>query len=115
MAATYDHVQRAPLFVLLLAIGLLEAGAAVAVDILAVRAGLGASAATLFVLAACFAHLRVRDAGEHLDVRFGPLRLFGKRIAYRDMRSVEPARSDFLDGWGIHGLPGRGWIYNIWG
>ena len=28
---------------------------------------------------------------------------------------VESGRSSWIDGWGIHWLPGRGWAYNLWG
>ena len=41
--------------------------------------------------------------------------MFRKRITYADMTAVEPDRSAFLDGWGIHYMPGKGWIYNLWG
>ncbi len=29
--------------------------------------------------------------------------------------AVSAARSNWLDGWGIHYFPGRGIIYNLWG
>lgn len=68
-----------------------------------------------FLMGLSFAHLSVRDCGEALEVRYGPLPLFRKRIPYADMRRVEKTRSDILDGGGIHYVPGRGWIYNLWG
>ena len=37
------------------------------------------------------------------------------RVRYADVETVEPARSNFLDGWGIHGFPGRGTIWNVHG
>jgi len=59
--------------------------------------------------------LTVEDRGDHLLVRFGPLPLLQKRIAYSEITSVEASRSDLLDGWGVHYVPGRGTIYNLWG
>lgn len=114
-AQCYDHVQRAPLHLLLLALALGEGTAALLVHDPLVRAALGAAAIAVAVIACSFRYLRVRDAGDHLEVRFGPLPIFVKRIDYRELRSVEPARSGWIDGWGIHYTLGRGWIYNLWG
>lgn len=73
-------------------------------------------AACLMVLAGlCFKTLTVRDEGEQLAVRFGPLRLFRTRIPYSKITAANPARSSVMDGWGIHWMPGRGWTYNLWG
>jgi hypothetical protein len=66
-------------------------------------------------LAYCFQTLTVQDAGSHLLLRYGPIPLFRKMIRYADMTGVRAGRSSLLDGWGIHYLPGRGWIYNLWG
>ena len=74
-----------------------------------------AVAALLFLFTQGFHHLTVRDEGEWLGIRFGPLPLLGTRIPYARITSVQPDRTAFLDGWGIHWLPGRGWTYNIWG
>ena len=41
--------------------------------------------------------------------------MFGKRIPYGEITAVEADRTKFLDGWGVHWVPGRGWTYNIWG
>ncbi len=71
--------------------------------------------AVLLLAAAMFASLTVRDEGERLAARFGPLRVFRKRIRYADITSVEPGLTTILDGWGIHFIPGRGWTYNVWG
>ena len=72
--------------------------------------------AALFVfLSACFGWLQVRDEGEHLAIRYGPLPVFRRKLPYSGMLGVEPARSDWLDGGGVHYVPGRGWIYNLWG
>ena len=75
-------------------------------------------AAIVFVLAftaLCFEYLLVSDEGDHLALRYGPLPIFHKRFLYSQMTGAEPSRSNILDGWGIHYMPGRGWIYNLWG
>lgn len=113
--SSYDHTQRAPLFFLILLPGVLAlAFTFISVDAV-VRITLAIAAALSLLLAASFAHLRVRDGGDHLRIAFGPLTLFRKSFAYADMLAAEAARSDFLDGWGIHWIVGRGWIYNLWG
>jgi hypothetical protein len=74
-----------------------------------------AIAALLVLLSFTLRQLRIRDGGEYLVVRFGPLPLFGRRIRYADLRSVERGRTSVLDGWGVHWVPGRGFTYNLWG
>ena len=113
----YQHRQRSPLYLFLIAVGVVMLATSVntwsanriAAAITGVVGGL------MFLLAACFAYLVVRDEGDYLSVWFGPVRLFGRRIAFSQIQSVEACRSDVLDGWGIHALPGRGIIYNLWG
>jgi hypothetical protein len=77
--------------------------------------GMLALAGLMIFLALCFQRLTVRDEGEWLAIRYGPLPLFWRRIPYASMTAAEAARSDWLDGGGIHYIPGRGWIYNLWG
>lgn len=67
------------------------------------------------VLAFCFVTLTVRDDGDALLVRFGPLPLFRHRVPYARMEGVQVARSKLVDGWGVHWVPGRGWTWNLWG
>jgi hypothetical protein len=67
------------------------------------------------ILAMSFHYLTVREDGEHLAPRFGPVPLLGKRIPYAQIRGVRAARSKLFDGWGIHWVPGRGWTFNLWG
>jgi hypothetical protein len=74
-----------------------------------------ALAGLMIFLAMCFQRLTVRDEGKWLAIRYGPLPLFWRRIPYASMTAAEAARSDWLDGGGIHYIPGRGWIYNLWG
>jgi len=112
----YEHTQRGPLHLILLACG---AGGAllawsVSDDPVGTLIGLGVSL-LMVILACCFASLTVRDEGTRLAVRFGPVPLFGTSIAYADITEAAAARSSILDGWGVHWTPGRGWIYNLWG
>jgi hypothetical protein len=113
----YEHKQKGPLYLILVGVGIamlpLAAGtwrtnrhAAIIPAVVALL---------MFFFAACFVYLVVREEGEYLGVWFGPLRLFGRRIAFSQITAVERSRSDVLDGWGIHALPGRGIIYNLWG
>jgi len=115
---TYDHKQTGKLHLILLA------------SVVILMAWLGpAFHATssvwliilvLFVpfivfLALSFQRLLIRDEGDHLTLHYGPVPLFWKRFPYSQMTAVEPSRSNILDGWGIHWVPGRGWTYNLWG
>jgi hypothetical protein len=69
----------------------------------------------MLVFAFSFQHLTVEDEGDQLAIRFGPFPLFHKRIRYDSIRDVEKGRTTVLDGWGIHWIPWRGWVWNIWG
>lgn len=73
------------------------------------------NAVILAVAALMFGSLTVRDEGEWLALRFGPLPVVRKRIRYADITAVEPDRTKIIDGWGIHYIIGRGWTYNVWG
>ena len=74
-----------------------------------------AAALALVTCGMAFQTLTVEDEGRHLAIRFGPLPLFRKRIPYDRITDARPGRSRFIDGWGIHYVPGRGWTYNLWG
>ena len=76
----------------------------------------------LVVIAAIFAlcglmfgSLTIRDKGDFLSLRFGPLPVLRKTIRSTDITGVELGHTKIIDGWGIHFMPGRGWTYNIWG
>lgn len=111
----YDHVQRAPLYWLLMIPG-------IAVVIFAALKW-NSPEATVFLLlglllgalALSFRWLRVCDEGDHLALRYGPLPIFRKRFRYADIAEAAVDRTSLVDGWGIHWVPGRGWTYNIWG
>jgi hypothetical protein len=112
----YDHTQRGYLHLILYGVALvclLLARSLPGQPVTAIAPAVVALVMVFFAL--CFQYLRVRDDGDGLAVRFGPIPLFGTRIRYADITAVAPARSDVLDGWGIHYLLGRGWIYNLWG
>jgi len=113
---TYDHTQKAPLHLIFYPI----------VIVLVVLAWIGRDqtpvilstlgvAATLVLVALMFKQLTVRDEGEWLAIRYGPLPVFRKLIPYSNIESVELGRSSVIDGWGIHWIPGRGFTYNLWG
>ena len=113
----YDHTQKGLLHGLLIALAVLFVAMAPTAHAEEPWAGaLLVGMAILFIaLAACFAHLRVRDAGDTLEVAFGPLHVFRRRVRYDEIVSAREGRSILLDGWGIHFVPGRGWTWNIHG
>jgi len=112
----YDHVQSAPMYWLMLAPGLVVMAVAVAnANDLAMALPLTFVGGILLYFALSFQHLRVADEGDHLAVRYGPLPMFRKRVRYAEIATAEQDRSSFVDGWGIHWVPGRGWTYNLWG
>lgn len=115
----YEHRQRSPLCWMLPTLGSLSLVIiAIAWSIshqtalALISAGI---AITLSCVGLCFGSLTVCHEEQWLAVRFGPLPVFRTRITYSAITGVEAARSDALDGWGIHWIPGRGCIYNVWG
>ena len=115
MPPSYAHTQKNPLWLLLLAIEV----ALIAIgwqqeDPLA-RIMIPVVVCVLVLATASFSTLNVYDAGEKLEVRYGPLPVFGTSVAYADISAVRRARSKWIDGWGIHWLPSRGWTFNLWG
>jgi len=112
----YDHVQHAPLYWLMLAPAffLLWVAIVLAHDAQETAVLLAASIAVA-LLAYSMKHLRVYDGGDSLQVRFGPFPMFGKRVPYDQIAAAERDRTRFIDGWGVHWVPFRGWTYNLWG
>lgn len=113
----YRHVQQSPVHFLLYLLSAFmfvfawqlrgDVGPSIAVVVVAV---------VLLVLTLSFQTLTVSDNdGEYLEVRYGPLNLFGTRIAYCDITAVEQGETSLIDGWGIHFIPFRGWTINLWG
>lgn len=111
----YEHTQKAPFYLLLLAIA---SGMFVGVWLTpepAAQLSLAIGGGAMAMLGLAFRHLMVRDEGEDLLVSFGPLPLFRRRVVYAEIERVEQTRSSWLDGWGIHMSPSGGWTWNLWG
>ena len=111
----YHHTQHGRVHWIL-------AGCAFLVGVIALRAGHGGVMLVLLAVAGamgffslCFGSLTVKDAGDYLQLRYGPLPVFRKRIHYVDVKEVAAGRSALIDGLGIHYVPGRGWTYNLQG
>jgi len=112
----YHHTQRAPIhWILHFFAAYFIWFAWVLRDRTVLLAIMSCGGAAFVFLAFAFRHLTVSDDGDALGVRFGPLPVFGTRIPYNTITAVEGGRSSLIDGWGIHYVPGRGWIYNVWG
>ena len=112
----YEHTQKGPWRFLGYVIALLMLPTAwVASDEPVAVLVVGAGMLLVIAVTEGFSRLTIRDDGDQLAVLFGPPPVWQTRISYRDIESVEPDRSTFLDGWGVHWLPGRGTIYNVWG
>ncbi len=69
----------------------------------------------LMLVAGCFSTLTVEDDGEYLKLRYGPISLVSKRIPYGSIYEIHESKTSWIDGWGIHYVPLRGWTYNVWG
>ncbi len=70
-------------------------------------------AALFAVLEALFAWLTTIGTESTLEIRFG-IGLIRKRFRLSDILSVQPYRTTFLQGWGIH-LSTDGTVYNVSG
>ncbi len=111
----YSHTQKAPLCLILY-------GSALACIVLAWMVGntpgiyiAGGVGLLIVSLAPAFHHLTVKDQGEVLAIRFGPVPLFRRTVRYADIEKVEVGRTLILDGWGIHLSIRGGWVWNLWG
>jgi hypothetical protein len=112
----YEHTQRSPLHLLLyvpVVFAFLvawqirqDAMPSIAVAV----AGL-----LLVLLALSFQTLTITGDEDDLKIRYGPLNLFGTKIAFDDMIEAETGTTSLIDGWGIHFIPFRGWTFNLWG
>lgn len=111
----YRHTQRAPLGALIAALGVFFLAFAWLVRATPAVYGLAIGGCVSLLAAATCNSLTVQDVGNCLSIRFGPLPVLGTRIRYADISLVEPARSNLVDGWGVHWIPGKGWIFNLWG
>ncbi len=113
----YEHTQHGRLHYVLIAAAAVELiiGWAVGQQVPIVFWICAAAAVICLLLAAAFAQLTIRDEGEHLALRYGPLPLVSKRFRYDQITAAAPSRTTWTDGWGIHYTPGRGWVYNLSG
>jgi hypothetical protein len=112
----YRHVQKGYFHLVLLAFaGLLLVLGTTVVAEESPAIGLTIVGGVMTVFSLSFMHLTVSDGGDVLRVRFGPIPFMRCRIRYDAIRSVAVGRSSVVDGWGVHWLPGRGWIWNLWG
>ena len=118
MTPIYEHTQKGPWYLLLLAI------AASQITIVATGAVneppwafwlLAAVSILMIVLAFSFRSLTVQVTTTEIRASFGPLPLMGKRVRLQEVQGVQTTRSTLFDGWGIHWNPRHGWIYNLWG
>jgi len=115
---TYQHTQHGRIHYLLAPFG---AGAIVGSVLLLDRGepypavAVGLVGLLMLVAALSFARLSVREEGDRLAVRFGPIGLARTSVRYGAIRSFRRGRSSLVDGLGIHWLPGRGWIWNLSG
>ncbi len=112
----YHHTQKGPLhYIMFATAAIMFLGAWLAREEPIAAIVVSVTGLLVFVLAFAFVRLTVQDEVDCLAIRFGPLPLFSKRIPYGEITAVEPDRTNFLDGWGVHWIPGRGWTYNLWG
>ena len=112
----YNHTQYGRWHYILFAFTLAAlVGAFFARTVPAIVIILLVSAAIFALCGLLFGSLTIRDEGDHLVLRYGPLPVIRKRIRYADITGVEAGRIRIIDGWGIHYILGRGWTYNIWG
>ena len=113
---SYNHTQYGRWHYLLFTLTLATlAGAWVARSVPPIIVMLLAIAAVFALCGLIFGSLTIRDEGDWLALRFGPLPVLRKKIRYADITDVEVGRTKIIDGWGIHYIPGRGWTYNLWG
>ena len=106
---SYDHTQRGGWHWVMLVFALVLVDAAVVTGVWPLL--LPALAALL--AAGAFAQLRVWDDGDALSARLGPLPLFGARVPYADIQSVEVTRTRCTTA--RYGWPGAWLVLNLWG
>lgn len=120
----YDHVQRGRIHWLVYAVAAVSLWAGLVILNGTANHGPVSTAgiwvffvigAVMAVLGMCFQYMRVRDLGDVLEINFGPLPWLRKEVRYEDIHSVEQGRTAWIDGWGVHTFPGRGWTWNVWG
>jgi hypothetical protein len=112
----YSNTQRAPLGLILYTVGIVILVAPCLFEMPPFSATILVVTGLLILgTGLMFGHLTVRDEGENLMVRYGPLPMFYTSIRYADVTNAQRDRTSVVDGWGIHYVPWRGWTYNLWG
>lgn len=112
----YHHVQRSPInFTLYLLAAFMFVLAWQIRNDVAPSIAVGVVGIIMLVLALSFQTLTVSDLGTSLQIKYGPLNLFGTTVDYAEISRVEPGKTSLIDGWGIHFVPFRGWTMNLWG
>lgn len=100
---SHRHTHRAPLFALLglVATGILLLAWPVRREPVAVVICFS-TAAMMVLFAQMVRYFTIKDEGDHLSLRYGPLPVFRKTIHYADISRVEAGRTLVTDVWGIH-------------
>ena len=111
----YEHTQRAPLYLLLHALGVATLVGAWLTEDPQVSTPIAIFSGFFFLLGVSFRQLTCRDEGDYLRISFGPIPLFRRKLIYSRMEKVGQSRSRLLDGWGIHRCTRGGWVWNLWG
>ena len=105
---TYRHVQSGRLHWLFTGFAFFALIAALVLEPIEARLGLGAVSTVFAVITVSFSKLEIAAQG-------GVLGFPRKRVDYAEILVFERARSHLIDSWGIHWVPGRGTTWNIWG
>lgn len=114
----YWHTQKGPLCLILYGSALACFVLAWALPPMPGVPGTSTAAAVgllIALLAPAFHHLIVKDEGDRLAIRFGPLPLFRRTVGYADITSVEVGKTGILEGGGIHYSIRRGWVWKLGG
>lgn len=112
----YDHTQRAPLHWILVIPGTaMIVTAWSGIEPAWTGWVLSIVGAVMLGLSICFRWLRLSSTQDALEIAFGPVGVFQSRLRYDQIVAYRAERSRWIDGWGIHRMPGRGWIWNLWG
>lgn len=114
-ATAYLHTQRGRFHYLLWLGGLAGVVGAFFVMEPLLALVLGLVGFLMIGLGFLFAELTIRDEGSELRLRYGPVPLVGRSVPYDEVLDVRRGRSRWIDGFGIHWVPGRGWTWNLWG
>jgi hypothetical protein len=76
--------------------------------------GLGIPILAILVCLPLFWSLTVTVTDTVVRVRFG-IGLLRFTFPLEAVQSAEPVTNRWWHGWGIHGWPGKGWVYNVSG